>query len=45
MATLTITAEFEPDEDDDLAGAYGPVGILEALTAIGLYDIDVEVEA
>lgn len=45
MATLTITAEFEPNPSDPLSATHGPRGVLEALTGLGLYDVDVEVDA
>lgn len=45
MATLKITAEFEPDENDPMAEKYGPDGLSELLmhSGMGLTDIDITV--
>lgn len=45
MAKLTITAEFEPDEEDPMAAKYGPDGLSELLmeSSMGLTDIDISV--
>jgi hypothetical protein len=44
MARLTITAEFEPDEDDELSAEYGPKNLLETLVQFGLDDVDITVD-
>jgi hypothetical protein len=45
MAKLTITADFDPDENDPLAAEYGPDGLQELLmnSGMGLINIDVSV--